>query len=210
MKRALLSIFVVLAIVTAGCGKEYAELNTVRDLSLFGSTPEEAETLLGISLDGIEPETEDENIPNADVYRMPDKYLIGGYPADVELGFYRSTTPEGTPIGLSVIAMYFESDIDMKKLAEEIGAAYEFDTKFSYGTDEKNNVDSFSWTSAPAREYVGQPLDEVVGQTTDLIGVTANSPYFSIDGYRSGNDYVLVYVVGTLGAVIDHIEDYNL
>lgn len=210
MKKNLLSILIVLTIIMTGCGEKYAEMNIVKDLSLFGSTPEEAGELLGISFSGIEVETESENYPNADTYRMPDKYLIGGYPADVEFGFYRNETPKGNPLGLSVIVMYFESDIDMKKLSEEIGTTYELDHKFSYGTDEKNEVDSFSWSPFETEDRTAVPLEEMISQTADLTGVTENSPYFCIEGYRSSKGYVLVYVVGVLGAVRNHIDDYDL
>lgn len=209
MKKFFLSIIIVLTISMTGCGEKYARMNTVKDLSLFGGTPEEAGELLGISFSGIEPETENDNFPNADVYRMPEQYLIGGYPADVEFAFYRNETPKGNPLGLTGIVMYFASDIDMKQLSEEIGTVYELDHKFSYGIDENDEVNFFSWSPFDVENQT-ELLGEAIAQTADLTGVSERSPYFTIEGYRNSRGYVLVYVVGVPSAVKNHIDDYDL
>lgn len=209
MKKTVLSVLMVLWIAAAGCAEKYAELNAVKDLSLFGSTPEKAGELLGIDFSAVVPEEEEEGEPAADIYRMPEKYLIGGYPAEMEFRFYKSETPKGTPVGLAAVIMYFEPDIDMKKLSRDIGTACELEGSFSYGKDDNEEVDFFSWIPVTTEERKELPLEEAVRRTPGIGGVSERSPYFSITGDRIHEDYVIVYVVGALGALKNHIEDYR-
>ena len=169
-----------------GCGKQ-KELNEVKDVALFGSTPEKAGEMLGVDFSEIEPQAY-ESLFEADIYRLPEAYPVGENRAEMEFYFLKDQTPAGTPLGLGVIVLYLGEGADL----EELGSWM---------------AETLYWSRDLTTERQELSVDDAVEET---FGPTPYAgPYFIISGRVKTDGTALVTIMGISGAVRHHIEDYQ-
>lgn len=189
------------------CGKSsLASLNEVSDPILFGATPEEAGGLLGIDFTALTPETEGEGLFEADVYRVTEQYLVYGYPADLEIHFFKVKTPKNTPLGLAMIILYFDSDVDIEDIADHLITAYRPDGEPSYKRDLKTDaVESFYFGkqfSTDGRKKISAAKKQTFGEDAEA------GTRYTLQIRRRNNQDVMLSIVAIDGAIENHIEDY--
>ena len=187
-----------------GCGKQKG-LNEVKDVALFGSTPEKAGEMLGVDFSEIEPQAY-ESLFEADIYRLPEAYPVGENRAEMEFYFLKDQTPAGTPLGLGVIVLYLGEGADLEELGSWMAETYELQKEPGYTFDEEGKAETLYWSRDLTTERQELSVDDAVEET---FGPTPYAgPYFTISGRVKTDGTALVTIMGISGAVRHHIEDY--
>ncbi|MDO4292409.1 MAG: hypothetical protein Q4C65_04165 [Eubacteriales bacterium] len=193
-------VFMAVCMSLSSCAKQKS-LNHVDDLAFWGSTPEEAGRMLGVDFSKTEPEEKQLGDLYGKSYGLPDRYPIGENMAKLEFFFLDNETPAGNPLGLGVVFLYFEEGTDLKEIWQELAELYELQGEPSCDLREDGTVRSFQWWSqTQADESRQAALRETV---EEMFGTASpyGGPDFSIWGSVKQDGTVLVYVLGTSGAV---------
>lgn len=206
----IVGIFLCLFSMLA-CGKRVV-LDVAETEILFGSTPEQVSQILGIDLEGVIPEKpEDYEVPDAEVYIPEKTYHLGNDPAEIELHFARELTPQGNPVGLTMIIFHLEQNADLGELVRNIEETYhlEQDRRPVYSLDENDEVTYFYWQKSLSEDAeeaarIETAMAQTFGERFPIVksGIV-------MEGRVKKDGTVLISVIGSGEAIKNHIAEYE-
>lgn len=203
----------VVSVEETEAGEEKTEgkvMNSVTSLEEFwGVSLEEAETLLGVNFDSEEAQKmQAEPVDSYTGYKLPDLYRIGGQDAYATFYFLDQETPAGNPLGLAIVRLDYDKEIDLKAFMDELTETYGLEGLPSYDYEDGEEMPrsvywSYQLSDSSVLQKVGEAMQLTLGNDYQR-GIVLN-----IDGRVRSDGTTMVTFSGIAGAFMNHLEDYD-